>query len=416
MAAPSAEFVRSNSSSRRDERREGGFSLEFELLCACLSWPLNEARLSAVAARASGGIDWSLFIALMERHRVAGLVANALSKAKAALPPDVRAGLAERARSVALEELGMALEVGRLTRALQAAKVRPVVLKGVSLAIQAYGRLGLRQNRDIDLLVSPEAAPQALRRLTQLGYEPFEPPDALDPNAFQDWSKRHKDVALRRGPAGPLVELHWRLFDTARPTSGLEEARTVALTLPGAGDITCLHPQSALIYMCEHGAEHAWSRLKWLADLNALISQLAPEEVAGAYQLARRSGRWSAMASGLHLAATLLLGSESSTVRPDAGRWQTRGLSWMATKALAITEREEFEGHPYGSTMKTASRYLLSGDLAFLGRQFIWDLNEVPKSYSSARLQRLGVFAKAPLWVYRRWRAAAGRSRSRGRA
>ena len=319
--------------------------------------------------------------------------------------------LTARANEVALQELAMAAELGRLIHSLTTAGLKPVVLKGVSVAVQAYGRLGLRQNRDIDLLVRPAEVMPALTCLAGLGYTAFEPPDAFDPQAFVAWGKRHKDVALRKGPFGPIVELHWRLFDVERSANGHEQISLSSVHLPGVGEILCLAPTTALIYMCEHGAEHAWSRLKWLADLNALLGRMTPEEVVGAYSESRELGRWRAVAIGIHLAAALMEGSRYPDVEADARRGKTRWLGWAAVEALNIGEREEFELHPYGSTIKTASRYLLSDDWRFLGRQLAADLNEIPKSYGSARLRRWGLLVKGPLWVYGRWRAATRRTR-----
>lgn len=54
------------------------------------------------------------------------------------------------------ESVKMAAENVRLQRPFDKARLPVLFLKGASLAVLAYGNLGLRESKDIDLLVSPE--------------------------------------------------------------------------------------------------------------------------------------------------------------------------------------------------------------------------------------------------------------------
>ncbi len=60
------------------------------------------------------------------------------------------------------------------------------------------------------------------------------------------------------------------------------------------------------VYLCLHGARHAWSRLKWLADLAAWLSQKSPQDVERLYRRAETSGVGRASAQALLLCNQLL--------------------------------------------------------------------------------------------------------------
>jgi hypothetical protein len=56
-------------------------------------------------------------------------------------------------------------------------------------------------------------------------------------------------------------------------TSIMAESRAVALNgTKGLLDYLRLGEDDPVAYLCMHGALHWWSRLKWLADVNALIA------------------------------------------------------------------------------------------------------------------------------------------------
>ena len=61
---------------------------EFELVAACCRWPPSPARGEALLA-AADGVDWALVARIAGRHRVEGLVWNALRQAGAPCPPEI---------------------------------------------------------------------------------------------------------------------------------------------------------------------------------------------------------------------------------------------------------------------------------------------------------------------------------------
>ena len=62
----------------------------------------------------------------------------------------------------------------------------------------------------------------------------------------------------------------------------------------------------AFRYACLHGAEHAWSRLKWLIDAHALASRLGDSRIVEIFRAEQARGYSRAMAQALMLRAQLL--------------------------------------------------------------------------------------------------------------
>ena len=70
----------------------------------------------------------------------------------------------------------MADEALRLQRLFNEADVPVLFVKGASLAMLAFGTLGLTSGQDIDLLVPLEALPQASALVARAGYRRYDPP------------------------------------------------------------------------------------------------------------------------------------------------------------------------------------------------------------------------------------------------
>ena len=143
----------------------GSGSAEFDVVAASLAWPRDAHARRKLSAAAERITDWDQVARLAERHRVVALLAHALEDAAVQPPPTARAELQRRGLQVACEELGMAAELTRLQSAFDAAACTFTVLKGVAAALQGFGRIGLRQNRDIDLLIEDKDLPLAVEVL-----------------------------------------------------------------------------------------------------------------------------------------------------------------------------------------------------------------------------------------------------------
>jgi Uncharacterised nucleotidyltransferase len=265
-------------------------SPDFLLAAACCRWPASPARDAAIRAAAAQVGDWEAFLRVIERHRVVGLVHDALPAAGPIVPAAVGAKLAARLKNIAQRNRLLLEELSLLQRAFAAAGIEFLVLKGPALAQIAYGAATCKQTRDIDVLVAPDCARAALQLLERHGYAPLPPAVDLNDMQFAALLRYCREIDLAR-PASKLpVELQWRAADNPTLLDGVD-ARSPAqnVTLADGLVVRTLAADDLFAYLCVHGAYHSWSRLKWLADLNAML-QTTRADVTSRYRHAQRVG------------------------------------------------------------------------------------------------------------------------------
>ena len=250
-----------------------GFPPQFVLLAACCRWPPSESGNAAIRCAAAATIDWEDFLSLAHRQRVSGLVHEALSAAAIDYPAAIAEKLGRRARRITRKNLISAGETLRLCRALEAAGILVLVLKGAALAQLAYGSLKARHFRDVDLLVDPDRAEAAWRLLEGEGYALVAPARRLRKTQRRALIRYGREAEFACTEKNTRVELQWRVAANPLLLKGVgahSPAQTVALS-DGAA-VRTLARDDLFAYLCVHGAQHAWGRLKWLADVNALIA------------------------------------------------------------------------------------------------------------------------------------------------
>ena len=379
-------------------------------LCAAIAWPRTTERATDLRHRLHSASHWDALVRLAERHRVVGLLGHALKSAAVVPPDEIAAGLAFRAQQIAFQELALANELGRLTSLLAKSNIAPIVLKGLTVAAHAYRQIGLRQNFDIDLLVEPYEVAETIAILEAQGYQQIEPADRVTGRDLELWMRSHKEMAFAHSERRHVVELHWRLLDNHLLADALEDLKAEMLELPTGTQVRSLPPEASFLYMAAHGAQHAWSRLKWLADFHAMAIRLQPGRVSALYELHRCGRVGPALAQGLRLSEIYFGARVPERLHQDLmGSWRLRSL---VTLALRVIDGDgEIESRVFGSTLKTLSHYLLHGGLEYWLVQASLDFSEVPKGHTSPWRRRFGPLAKAPLWIIVRLRRSRSRSR-----
>lgn len=260
-------------------------------------------RLCARAARhgapdsavADGRVDWDAFLRLVERHRVAGLVHLALGRAAAdaadTVPEPVRQSIAQKAGELARNNLAMVAATVRLQKMFDAAGIEVVFFKGALVGQRAYGSIAVKHGKDIDFLVRPDDLAATFGLLAGEGYRPVFPKAPLTP-AKIDALRAFQMEAVMVDPArGVQLEPHWRLTENHRllPLGPLLAGADKRESLGGV-PIRGFHPDDEFAYLCVHGARSGWFRLKWLADLHALLAGRPEEERLRVYRHAETRG------------------------------------------------------------------------------------------------------------------------------
>lgn len=308
------------------------------LMAAACSYRASTPEGIARQARAldrglAQGVDADDLMRLVERHRIQGLAWDTLSRLdRLDVLGKHRSRLQESARMVRMRSLELAMAEQRLLHAFAKEGVQCLPLKGgPGLSRKLYGDLGLRQCKDLDLIVRPEHLPKAVRHLESWGWIPKTPVWMSSP--MHRWLCRRllKDLSFVHPDGDILLELHFRFERGWEPHRELDwwngflpiDERTLGRT--------------EFLFLCLHGAEHCWHRLKWLGDLAAHLERrsTAFEECA---PLARALGLEAVLSQVEGLLGRLYLERTG-----DLGDEATPKLVGTAIQALMRPERVDMD-------------------------------------------------------------------------
>lgn len=219
-------------------------------------------------------IDWTLFARLSLRHALAPLMHSHLAN-DGRVPENILAGLSSVARANGIHTLRLAGELVQLTKAFADADVPVISVKGPALGLLVDGQLGQRMIGDLDLLIPPERAQDAIAIIVKRG---FTHSRNFALNGVDDGLLRASDhmyIELHRRLGMPWLPFHLPLADM------FNKVEPVRL---GNDDVPVLPLEENLLYLCYHGAKHGWSRLAWLTGFVGLLQKEAdrvnPERLA----------------------------------------------------------------------------------------------------------------------------------------
>jgi hypothetical protein len=332
---------------------------EFLLVAACSAWPPTDHRTESIRNLAAGNLDWARVVRTVARHRVAGLVNEGLSHARSAVPLEAARAIGAQAQVLVRQNLACAAETLNLQRLFANANLPVVFFKGVSLAMLAYRNLGLRHSGDIDILATPETLAQSAALLEGAGYSRHQPPPEFTASHLQMWMHRCKEILYIHSEKNIPVELHCRLFDNPRMMVCLPATDRLQIVPLGDGvGVRTFGDDDLFAYLCAHGATHCWFRLKWLADINALLARQPDGGAERLYRAAdaRGAGRCAAQAILLcrRILGTAIPDQLIKTLSRDASvRWLER----MAMKA--ITADLEPTEQLFGTTRNNLTFFVL---------------------------------------------------------
>lgn len=340
------------------ESRQLPLSPEFSLVAACCRWP-RSVRRDAAVRDAAAGVDWDRMLEVARRHRVEGLVHDGLAAAGIAAAPAVAADLTRAAGRIARDNLLFAAEAHRLDLCFTEAGILFLFVKGVTLNMLAYGTMALKQAADIDMVVDPAGYERAIDAAAAAGYRCIQPGPEPSRAQIIAWSKRTKHSIWTR--AGLFLELHTAFVDSAQmlPEVSVASPRQ-RVALGGGITLPTLAKEELFAYLCVHGATHAWSRLKWLADAAAFVAGEEPEAIEHLYRCSIRLGAGRSAAQALLLARDLLglplpAGLEAELRRDRAVRWLVR----VAKGAMAGSGARELDEMTFGTAAIHLSHFRL---------------------------------------------------------
>ncbi|MBV8839763.1 MAG: nucleotidyltransferase family protein [Alphaproteobacteria bacterium] len=355
---------------------------------------------------AAGLQDWDALLRTARRHRVEGLVHDGLRQAKIMPPAHVAEQLAAAAAAIARDNLRFAAEAARLDRLLRGVGVDFLFLKGVTLNLLAYGTLALKRAIDIDLVVDPAGYEAAIAAVEEGGYRCVQPREGASRAEILAWAKRAKHSVWTNGSI--MVELHSAFVDSERMLGevGIESPRQ-EVVLPGGIILHTLARDELFAYLAVHGATHAWSRLKWLADVGAFAAR-EPEAVQTLYRRSLALGAGRSGGQALLLAHDLLaLPLPPALLAELRGDRAIRYLARVAVDAMTAAGTRELDDLVLGTAAIHLSHLRLKKGLGFKLHEIRRKLRSGEHGEARGPAKLFARVLAAPRWLARRARRAA---------
>jgi hypothetical protein len=160
-------------------------------------------------------------------------------------------------------------------------------------------------------------AAKAISILEHAGYTRDYPGEEVPDERLSDWLAISKESLWISKARGMVVELHTAIVDNPYLLANFPSAWPLqTVGIPSGIELDTLAADELFAYLCVHGAWHGWARLKWLADVAALLSKCSAGEVERLYRSSVSLGAGRSSAQALLLCSDLLslrLGRELET-------------------------------------------------------------------------------------------------------
>ncbi len=258
----------------------------------------------AAAAETFDETDWQHIVELAQKQNVAPMLCARLKERGITPTPAAAQQLRDIYLASVARNTWLLYEVGNIFRALRAADIPVIPLKGACLAEAVYGNLAMRPMGDVDLLVKPADLAKALAVLRTLGYAAAHP--------FEIESVRHLSQHMpplsKRG--GVTLELHWTIVNPRNNVHfddndlGQVWSRATSVKIDGV-PVLMLSPMDLLLHLCLHASvQHRFDGigLRGFWDM-ALVIHRYGHEIDWEH-FTRRVNQWG-MANGVYLALQL---------------------------------------------------------------------------------------------------------------
>lgn len=268
------------------------FSNEFKLLLLCSKSDPSPRDIRRMENCLDQPLDFNLFKNLVERHRLSGPVYKSLKlHLKNRIPETELASMESLSRLNTLKTLRNISSIITLSNAFSENGIKHLLLKGAGLGHFLYGNAALRHSGDIDILIHENQFPEASAILKSLSYEQVEPRWDLTPETLQKYKQLYHHVTFRSSETRSVVELHWRFSSVHRlfPLTfdeALSHCQPVSLN---GHPIPILSDIHNLLFLFCHGANHTWTRLFWLKDIDDCLAKLTGLDISG---LLRTAESW----------------------------------------------------------------------------------------------------------------------------
>jgi len=238
-------------------------------LIAILSRPqLTEQHKLKAGRLLENGVDIATFRKLLDQHRVSPCVySNIRDHFNNIFSAQLVGELHQQYLQNVERNKFLLKTFFALLNGFKRASIPVAPVKGILLAQTLYGDVAKRHFNDIDLLIHPCNLMRANVALNALGFH-CEIFDSFPTHILLRILKKQKDL-IYVNAAGVMLELHLRL---ANVTTNLSITFNELLFTHSHN--TVLYQNEAFLYLCWHGMNSFFHRLKWLCDLAIIIDTM----------------------------------------------------------------------------------------------------------------------------------------------
>jgi hypothetical protein len=267
-----------------------------------LSAPTLGAVERKLNSMSTDSLNWQRFLELAKQWQLEAIVfRNLVTQKTISLPPDVKTAAVTGQRDARAIALARTIAAGEVVSAFRGKGVIPILLKGASVAVAAYGDPSLRMSADIDLLIRPHEVLTARKIAGDLGFQPT-------------YARASERDLIARGHALELLgstgklELHGCLVSHhLRFNIPTDEIWNCAASFQAAGyAFDGLSLPHLFVFLCAHGAKHEWAELKWICDVAHLANRVSSGDAKMILDVALRTNSRRLLALGLRVAHDLL--------------------------------------------------------------------------------------------------------------
>ncbi|MBF0549395.1 MAG: nucleotidyltransferase family protein [Deltaproteobacteria bacterium] len=260
------------------ERAVSRWDVEMHLLLACCRFSPSDREIETIKDLCRKVVNWKRFLDLVKRHRVHPVVYRNVDRyTREYVPGPVVQALKARFQANLLATLRLSAELTRVSQLLEKSGIPMLCLKGPVLALRLFGDVAWRHYRDLDLLINAVDLDQADKILLAQGY--IQSSHGVKLSELRPSQRNYvlthiKDFEYRHQERQTTIELHWNPFINMTSEQAADTRRFFesGLVHPLWGtSIRSLSDVDTMLYLCEHGTRHAFSRLKWLVDIVELL-------------------------------------------------------------------------------------------------------------------------------------------------
>jgi Uncharacterised nucleotidyltransferase len=278
---------------------------EHQVLICAAQPTLDAAAVEQLNQLLQSELDWEYLLGLAEKHCVVPLLYQQLNESGVEqIPARALARLQAANHQNTNTTLLLTGELIKLVDLFSERGIPAVPIKGPTLAVRAYGDIGLRQFGDLDILVKPSDVDRIRELLTENAFTAHQTLTSSQQSALQRFDCSSNFISKQ----GVVLDVHWGLVDRHHGFGIDTEAffeRLEPVWVNGRQLLT-LSSENLLLFLCLHGFTHFWERLRWICDVAALVSTSRTIDWNRLLEIARENGVLRILLLGLWLSHDLL--------------------------------------------------------------------------------------------------------------